>query len=59
VNHEHVGPLDRACEGCYIEAQALIEKEDDEARRAWRWILLVYIVSMIALVLVLVFRFRR
>ncbi len=31
MRHEHVGPLDRACEGCLVEAQQLIDEKD----RAW------------------------
>ena len=59
MKHKHVGPPDRACDGCYVEAQQLIEAEDDEVRRAWRKILVVYFVGLILLTCILVWKLHR
>lgn len=41
MNHDHEGPLDVACEGCFLELQ---QEQDEESRRVWRGILWVYLI---------------
>lgn len=51
MRHDHEGPWDVACEGCFLEAQ---QDLDEETRRTWRRILWVYLIGSIILTLVLV-----
>ena len=44
MRHDHVGPLDKACPGCFIE---LWEDEQEEKRQVfWRRMLVIFLIVL-------------
>lgn len=50
MSHVHIGPPDRACSGCIIE---LSELADQDSRRFWRRLILIYLVGLLVLAIVI------
>jgi len=57
MNHKHVGPLDEACDGCFREAQGILE--DLRARRFWGWVLLGFSFALAVTVAIVLFKMGR
>ncbi len=46
MRHKHIGPLDRACTGCFSEAEIRIQEDDERYRRFWRRFLIGFAIAL-------------